>query len=139
MGRMSALHNATALTSGHSVAPASRNGGSSNADVNGASIDLRGAKRGVLFTLHIGALTGAGAVAARIQTGDNAGDATNANWTNVNYTAFSNAQVTNKTNANSTFEMTYVPGVHNTTAEHIRAVLVPEANVSLAGISHIVY
>ena len=138
MGRMSSLHDPTQTTSGISVPPASRNGGSSNADVNGASIDLRG-KRGVLFTLSIGALTGAGAVAARIQTGDNADDAANANWTNVNYTAFSNAQITNKTNANTTFEMAYVPGVHNTSAQHVRAVLKPEANVSLAGISHIVY
>jgi len=138
MGRMSSLHDATGLTSGISVAPASRNGGSSNADINGASISLRG-KRGVHFTLSIGALTGAGAVAARIQTGDNPDDAANANWTNVNYTAFSNAQITNKTNANSTFEMAYVPGIHNASAQHIRAVLTPEANVSLAGISHNVY
>jgi len=93
----------------------------------------------VHFTLSIGALTGAGAVAARIQTGDNPDDAANANWTNVNYTAFSNAQITNKTNANSTFEMAYVPGIHNASAQHIRAVLTPEANVSLAGISHNVY
>jgi len=139
MGRMSSLHTATELTSSQSVPPASRNGGSSNADVNGASIDLRGSKRGVLFQLNIGALTGAGAVAARIQTGDNAADAANANWTNVNYTAFANARITNKTNANTVFEMSYVPGVHNTTAEHIRAVLVPEANISLAAITHIVY
>jgi len=138
MGRMSALHDPTGLTSGTSVPPASRNGGSSNADVNGASISLRG-KRGVLFTLATGAMTGSAAVAARIQTGDNPDDATNANWTNVNYTLFSNAQVTNKTNANATFELAYIPGVHNTSAEHIRAVLVPEANVSLASISHVVF
>lgn len=136
--RMSALHDPTVLTTAQSVPPASRNGGSSNADVNGASIDLRGRKRGVLFTLNIGALTGSAAVAARLQTGDNPDDAANANWTNVNYTLHSNAQITNKTNANSVFEMSYVPSARDN-AQHIRAVLTPEANVSLAGISHIVY
>lgn len=137
-GRMSSLHNSTNLTGGQSVPPASRNGGADNSDINGASIDLRG-KRGAFFLLNIGALTGSAAVAARIQTGDNPDDAANANWTNVNYTAFSNAQVTNKTNANSVFEMAYVPGVHNSSALHVRAVLTPEANVSLADITHIVY
>jgi hypothetical protein len=118
------------------VVPASRNGGSSNADVNGSSIDLRG-KRGAYFLLHIGALTGAGAVAARIQEGDNPADPTNANWTNVNYTTYSNARVTNKTNASSVFEMDYVGGAGK--AQHVRAVLTPEANVSLADISHVVF
>lgn len=137
MGRMSPLHNpAAGLTSGSSVVPASRNGGSSNADVNGAAIDLTG-KRGAHFVVHIGALTGAAAVAARIQTGDNLSDAANANWTNVNYTLYSNAQVTNKTNANTTFEMDYVPGAGQ--GNQIRAVLTPEANISLASISHNVY
>jgi len=137
MGRMSPLHNpAAGLTSGLSVAPASRNGGSSNADVNGAAIDLRGL-RGVHFTLAIGALTGAAAVAARLQTGDNLADSANANWTNVNYTLYSNAQVTNKTNANTTFEMDYVPGAGQ--GNQIRAVLTPEANVSLASIVYTTY
>lgn len=138
MGRMSSLHSPENLASGISVPPASRNGGSSNADVNGASIDLRG-KRGVHFVLATGAMTGSAAVAARIQTGDNPDDSANANWTNVNYTAHSNAQITNKTNVNATFEMAYVPGIHNTSALHIRAVLTPEANVSLAAIVHNVY
>lgn len=138
MGRMSALHNPTAMTAGTSVPPASRNGGADNADVNGESIDIRG-KRGVLFVLHQGITTGTAAVAARIQTGDNPDDAANANWTNVNYTAFSNAQVTNKTNDNAVWEMAYVPGIHNSTAQHIRAVLTPEANVTLSDIVHIVY
>lgn len=136
MGRMSPLHDATAMTSGHSVAPASRNGGSSNADVNGASIDLRG-RRGALFTLHIGSLTGSANVAARLQTGDNLADAANANWTNVNSTTYPNAAIAAKTNANSTFEMSYDPAVGG--VAQVRAVLVPDANVSLAGISHIVY
>ena len=107
MGRMSPLHNAAAgLTAGTSVVPASRNGGASNADVNGASIDLRGL-RGAMFTVHLGALTGAAAVAARIQTGDNLADAANANWTNVNYTTYSNARVTNQTGASAVYEMDY--------------------------------
>ena len=138
MGRMSALHNPTALASGQSVPPASRNGGSSNADVNGASIDMRG-KRGALFALGIGALTGAAAVAARLQSGDNPDDAANANWTNLNYTAYANAQVTNKTNANATFELSYAGGSGVVGIQHIRAVLTPEANISLASIQHVVF
>lgn len=136
MGRMSSLHDPTQVTSGSSVVPASRNGGSSNADVNGSAIDLRG-KRGVLFTMHTGALTGAAAVAARIQTGDNPDDSANANWTNVNYTLHSNARITNQNTASSTFEMSYVPAVGG--SNQVRAVLTAEANVSLASISHIVY
>lgn len=137
-GRLSSLHNLTNLTAGISVPPASRNGGASNADINGESIDIRG-KRGVFFTLAQGVTTGAAATAARIQTGDNPDDAANANWTNVNYTAFANAQVTNQNTDNAVYEMAYVPGVHNSTALHIRAVLTPEGNVALAGITHIVY
>lgn len=136
MGRMSALHDPTQVTSGSSVVPASRNGGASNADVNGSAIDLRG-KRGVLFQLHIGALTGSAAVAARIQTGDNPDDSANANWTNVNYTTYPNAQITNKTNQSSVFEMSYIPAAGG--VNQVRAVLTPEANVSLASISHIVF
>lgn len=138
MGRMSSLHNPTNLTTGISVPPASRNGGAANTDINGDSIDIRG-KRGVLFILSQGITTGTAATAARIETGDNPDDAANANWTNVNYTAFSNAQVTNQTNDNTVYEMAYIPGVHNSTALHVRAVLTPEANVALAGITHIVY
>jgi hypothetical protein len=134
---MSPLHNpAAGLTAGTSVVPASRNGGSSNADVNGTAIDLRG-KRGAMFIVHAGALTGAAAYAARIQTGDNPDDSANANWTNVNYTLYSNAQVTNKTNASSVFEMDYVGGAGK--VNQIRAVLTPEANISLASITHIVF
>lgn len=137
MGRMSPLHNpAAGLEGGVSVVPASRNGGSSNADVNGSSIDLRG-RRGAYFILNTGAMTGAAAVAARIQEGDNPADSANANWTNVNYTVHSNARVTNKTNASSAFEMDYMGGAGK--AQHIRAVLTPEANVSLASIVHVVY
>lgn len=134
MGRMSALHDGIALTQGQSVPPASRNGGASNADVNGTAIDLRG-KRGAYFIVMTGALTGAAAVAARLQTGDNPDDSANANWTNVNYTAYANAQVTNKTNATSAFEMSFDAKLGN----QVRAVLTPEANVSLASISHVVY
>lgn len=139
MGRMSALHNPLAtLVTGISVPPASRNGGADNADINGASIDLRG-KRGVLFQVAQGVTTGAAATAARIQTGDNPDDSANANWTNVNYTLYSDAQVTNQTTDNAVYEMAYIPGVYNATALHIRAVLKPEANVAIAGITHVVY
>lgn len=137
MGRMSPLHNPSGgLTATTAVVPASRNGGSSNADVNGSSIDLRG-RRGVYFVLNTGAMTGSAAVAARVQEGDNPADSANANWTNVNYTLYSNAQITNKTNASSVFEMDYMAGAGK--AQHVRAVLTPEANISLASITAIVY
>ena len=137
MGRMSPLHSpTTGLTQGSSVVPASRNGGSSNADVNGSTIDLTG-KRGAYFTLITGALTGAAAVAARLQTNDLPSDPTNGNWTNVNYTTYSNAQVTNKTNQSTAFEMSYVPYAGGPLV--VRAVLTPEANISLAAITHLTY
>lgn len=136
-GRMSPLHNpAAGLTAGTSVVPASRNGGAANADVNGSAIDLRG-KRGAYFIVHAGALTGAANYAARIQTGDNPNDSANANWTNVNYTLYPNAQVTAKTNASSVFEMDYAAGAGQ--SNQIRAVLTPDANISLASISHVVF
>ena len=134
MGRMSALHDATALTQGQSVAPASRNGGASNAAVNGSAIDLRG-KRGAYFILSAGALTGAANYAAYLQTGDNPDDSANANWTNVNATTYTNAAVTVKTNANTAWEMSFDSKGGN----QVRAVLVVDANVALTSISHVVY
>ncbi len=134
MGRMSPLHDGQALTQGQSIPPASRNGGAANADVNGTAIDLRG-KRGVYFVLSAGALTGAANYAARLQTGDNPDDSGNANWTNVNATTYPNAAVTVKTNANEAFEMTFDAKGGN----QVRAVFKPDANISLASISHVVY
>jgi hypothetical protein len=134
MGRMSALHDGMALTQGQSVPPASRNGGASNADVNGAAIDLRG-KRGAYFILSAGALTGTANYAARLQTGDNPDDSANANWTNVNATIYTNAAVTVKTNANSAWEMSFDAKAGN----QVRAVLVVDANIALTSISHVVY
>ena len=136
MGRMSPLHNATALTQGQSIAPASRNGGASNADVNGATIDLTG-KRGAYFILSVGALTGAANYAARLQTNDLQSDPTNGNWTNVNATLYTNAAVAVKTNASTAWEMSYEPKPGLSCV--VRAVLTPDANISLASISHIVY
>lgn len=134
MGRMSALHDGIALTPGQSVPPASRNGGASNADVNGSAIDLRG-KRGAYFVLSAGALTGSANYAARLQTGDNPDDSANANWTNVNSTTYPNAAVAAKTNANSVWEMSFDARLGN----QVRAVLVVDANVALTSISHVVY
>lgn len=136
-GRMSPLHSPSGgLVSGSSVPPASRNGGASNAAVNGSTLQLTG-RRGAHFTLHIGALTGSAAVAAKLQTNDKPADPTNGNWSDVNATTYPNAAISNKTNANSTFEMDWSPAGQNTYA--VRAVLTPEANVSLAGISHVIY
>lgn len=138
MGRMSPLHDATALVAGTSVVPASRNGGSSNAAVNGTSIDLRG-YRGAMFVVHAGAITGAGNYAAYLQTADDAhiGDLANATWTNVNATTYTNAAVTVKTNASSVFEMSY--DAANGGYAGVRAVLVVDANIVLSSICHVIY
>lgn len=137
MGRMSALHEGTSgLTQGQSVPPASRNGGASNAAVNGSAIDLRG-KRGAYFILSAGAITGAGNYAAYLQTSDLESDPTNGNWSNVNATTYTNAAVAAKTNANSAWEMSYVP--RPGLSPNVRAVLVVDANIVLSSISHIVY
>lgn len=136
-GRMSPLHNpAAGLTEEMALAPASRNGGSSNAAVNGATIDLRG-KRGVLFALTAGALTGAANYLAYLQNNDLPTDAANGNWANVNTTVYSNAGLTVKTNANAAWGLDYVPKAGMSTA--VRIVLVPDANISLIGCSAIVF
>lgn len=136
MGRMSPLHNpAAGLTGGQSIPPVSRNGGTTNT-VNGSAIDLRG-KRGAYFLLNAGALTGAANYLAYLQTGDNPDDATNANWTNVNTTTYSNAAVAVKTNANSTFEMDYDPATGG--VNQVRMVLVTDANVAVIGATHVVF
>ena len=75
--------------------------------------------------------------ATRVGRGDNPNDAPNANWTNVNYTTYSNARVTNQTGASAVYEMDYQGGAGQ--ANQIRAVLTPEANIALCSISHIVY
>lgn len=133
---MSALHDGIALEQGQSIPPASRNGGASNAAVNGTAIDLRG-KRGAYFIVSAGAITGSGNYKAYLQTSDSETDPTNGNWTNVNATTYTNAAVTVKTNANSAFEMSYDPA--NGGVPNVRAVLVVDANIVLSGISHIVY
>lgn len=133
MGRMSALHNpAAGLTELMALAPASRNGGASNAAVNGATIDLRG-YRGVHFSLVAGALTGAANYLAYLQNNDLPTDATNGNWSNVNTTTYSNAGLTVKTNANAAWGLDYIPQAGMSTA--VRIVLVPDANISLIGVS----
>ncbi len=131
MGRMSPLHNpAAGITESCALAPASRNGGASNAAVNGNTIDLRG-YRGVHFVLTAGALTGAANYLAYLQNNDLPTDAANGNWSNVNTTTYSNAGLTVKTNANASWGLDYIPGPGMSTA--VRLVLVPDANISLIG------
>lgn len=138
-GRMSPLHSAAGLTGNNvatSVPAASRNGGSSNADVNGETLNVQG-KRGVIFILNQGATTGSAATAARVQVNDLPSDPANGNWSNVNYTTYSNARITNQTTDNQQ----YIMDVSTASLSYpvVRAVLTPEANVALAGISHIIY
>lgn len=136
MGRMSALHSPIALTSGQSLPPVSRNGGGGANTANGTAIDLRG-MRGAYFQLNTGVVTGAANYLAYLQTGDNPGDAANANWTNVNTTIYSNAGVTVKTNANTTWEMSYDPATGG--VNQVRMVLVTDANAALIGATHVLF
>lgn len=131
MGRMSPLHNpAAGLTETLALAPASRNGGASNAAVNGATLDLRG-YRGVHFNLVVGALTGAANYLAYLQNNDLPADAANGNWANVNATTYPNAALAVKTNASIAWGLDYIPGAGMSTA--VRVVLVPDANIGLIG------
>jgi hypothetical protein len=134
---MSPLHNpAAGLVEQMALAPASRNGGASNAAVNGATLDIRG-YRGVHFNLVVGALTGAANYLAYLQNNDTPTDAANGNWANVNTTTYSNAGLTVKTNASTAWGLDYVPGPGMSTA--VRIVLVPDANISLIGCGAILY
>ena len=136
MARMSPLHSPTDGTDpGISIAPISVNGDTPNI-LNGTTIDLRG-RGGVTFTLLIGALTGAANVAAHLQTSDSDTDPANGNWTNVNTTTYPNAAVAAKTNANSAFELSYVPAAG--LRPNVRAVRTVSANVALSSISHVIY
>lgn len=140
MGRMSPLHSPsdgfTANNRAASVPSASRNGGADNADVNGTTLDLRG-RRGAMFILNQGVTTGSAATAARIQYNDLPGDETNGNWTNVNYTTYANARITNQTTDNQQYLMDVM--VDALPYASVRAVLTPEANVAIAGIGHVIF
>lgn len=136
MPRMSPLHDPTGgLEPGLSIAPISVNGDTPNV-LNGTAIDLRG-RGGIVFTLLIGALTGAANVAAHLQTSDLPSDPANGNWTNVNTTTYPNATVAAKTNANSAWELSYVPlpGLQ----PNVRVVRTVAANVALSSVSHVIY
>ena len=136
-GRMSALHNpAAGMTESLALAPASRNGGASNAAVNGNTIDLAG-KRGAYFAISVGALTGAANYLAYIQNNDLPTDAANGNWANVNATLYPNAALTVKTNASTAWGLDYVPKAGMSPV--CRLVLVPDANISLIGATAIVF
>ena len=136
MGRMSPLHSPTdGLEPGISIAPISVNGATPNV-LNGTAIDLRG-RGGAHFTLLIGELTGAANVAAHLQTSDLEGDPANGNWTNVNTTTYPNAAISAKTNANSAFEMSYVPAAG--LRPNVRVVRTVSANVALSSVSHVIF
>ncbi|MFZ2738435.1 MAG: hypothetical protein WAY02_09410 [Burkholderiaceae bacterium] len=135
-GRMAPVHSPqAALTAAQSLPPVSRNGASTNT-ANGSAIDLRGS-RGAYFQINVGALTGAANYLGYLQTGDNPDDAANANWTNVNTTTYSNAGLTVKTNANTTWELSYDAAEGR--VNQVRMVLVTDANVAVIGASHVIY
>lgn len=124
-GRMSPLHDPTAMTEGQSVPPASAGSGSTN----GNGIDLAG-KRGVHFNLQVGALTGTATVAAYLQD-----SADNSTFANVNTTTYTTATLAASNAANSARGMQYTHGGNR----YVRAVLVRANNTALAGIAHTAY
>lgn len=130
MGRMSALHAPSGLTQGVSVAPASRNGDTTNV-VNGETVDLHG-KRGVYFILSVGVLTGAANVAAHMQENDDPLDPANGSWSNI---AGETIAVT--TDDNTAHELAYSPPPGGEPV--VRIVQTVDANAALSGVAHFTY
>lgn len=138
MGRMSSLHTPTALDTGVSIPPISTAANT----LNGATVSLAG-KRGILFTLSLGALTGAATVEAYLQTNDLPTDPANGNWANVNATTYPNAAVAVKGNScadhvNTAWEMSY-DGTTGYSTYVVRAVRVTAVNTAVTAITHQIY
>ena len=128
LGRMPAGHEPTGVTSPQvCVTPQS----SSAATLNGEGVDLAG-RRGALFTLGAGSLTGLATVAAHLQD-----SADNSTFTNVNTTTYPEASLAASNAANSAREMGYAGGGGR--QRYVRAVAVVAANVALVSVTAVRY
>lgn len=128
MGRMSALHEPTGGTA-PAVCVSPQSSGAST--LNGSGIDLAG-KRGALFTVSIGDLTGSASVAAYLRDSDD-----NSTFTNVNTTTYPEATLAAATTANTVREMGYQGGGGR--KRYVRADVVVAVNTALVAASAVTY
>ena len=137
-GRMSALHDPSVLSANASIGAISTAANT----LNGATVSLARGKRGALFVLNIGVLTGAANVSAYLQTNDTPADPTNGTWSNVNATTYPNAAISIKGNGctdhqNTAWLMSYDGSTGGSYV--VRAVRVTAVNTAVTSISHIIY
>lgn len=109
----------------NNIPPQSMTGG---AAVNGAAVDMSGWD-GAMFILHIGAITGAGTLAARVERDDNSGFNSATNITN--------AALVNVTNTNP--NSIAVIDVWRPSERYVRAVLTQGTNTVVAGATVVRY
>ncbi len=122
--RMPAAHSPTEATAPLVCTPPQS---TTPATLNGTGIDLTG-RRGALFTLGAGALTGAATVAAHLQDSPD-----NSTFTNVNTTTYPNTTLAASNSANSAREMAYVGGGGK--QRFVRSVAVVAANTALVSVT----
>lgn len=105
------------------IAPQSMTGG---AAVNGSGVDMSGFED-ALFVVHVGAITGAGTLAARLESDDNSSFTTPTNITN--------AALVNVTNTTPNNVM--ILGVARPTERYVRCVVTQATNTVVAGVTSI--
>jgi len=98
----------------------------SGAAINGSGVDMQGYED-ALFVVHVGAITGAGTLAARLESDDNASFTTPTNITN--------AALVNVTNTTPNNVM--ILGVARPTERYVRAVITQAVNTVVAGVTSI--
>lgn len=128
MGRMPAAHSPTEATAPLVCVPPQSSGATT---LNGEGIDLVG-RRGVLFTLGIGDLTGSASVAAYLRESDD-----NSTFTNVNTTTYPEATLAAATTANTAREMAYAGGGGR--SRYVRADVVVAVNTALVSATAVRY
>lgn len=128
MGRMPSAHSPTEATAPLVCVPPQSSGAST---LNGSGIDLTG-RRGVLFTVGIGDLTGSASVAAYLRESDD-----NSTFTNVNTTTYPEATLAAATTANTAREMAYAGGGGR--KRYVRADVVVAVNTALVSATAVRY
>jgi hypothetical protein len=98
----------------------------SGAAINGAGVDMQGWED-VLFVIQLGAFTGAGTLAARLESDDNASFTSTANITGAALVNVTNTQPNNVA----------VLGVARPTERFVRCVITQATNTVVAGVTSI--
>jgi hypothetical protein len=125
---MPSAHSPTEATAPLVCVPPQSSGAST---LNGSGIDLTG-RRGVLFTVGIGDLTGSASVAAYLRESDD-----NSTFTNVNTTTYPEATLAAATTANTAREMAYAGGGGR--KRYVRADVVVAVNTALVSATAVRY